>query len=238
MRKEDFTVGSFVHVYNRGNRKQPIVKDQKDKWHFLEMLYYFNNRLSISNPFRNLRQSKENLSKSKNPFVWPEEWPSRQPIVKILAFSLMENHFHLLLKEIQEGGISLFMKKLGNGMTGYFNQKYQEVGSLFQGSYKAKSIKTDLYLEYLSVYIQVKNPFENYPGGFQEAVKHFDKAYAWAVKDPYCSLADYAGLRNSPIINKGLLGEIFPNPKEYKEFARQCLVREDLEGRLGKLTFE
>ena len=238
MRKEDFTVGSFVHVCNRGNRKQPIVKDQKDKWHFLEMLYYFNNSFGINNPFRTVGRLRFNLNRAKEPFPWPKDWLPRQPIVKILAFCLMENHFHLLLKEIQEGGISLFMKKLGNGMTGYFNKKYQEVGSLFQGSYKAKRIETDVYLEYLSVYIQVKNPFENYPGGLQEAVKHFDKAYAWATKDPYCSLADYAGLRNSPIIDKDLLGEIFPDPKEYKEFARQCLVREDLEGRLGNLTLE
>ena len=245
MRKEKFTVGSFVHVYNRGNRKEPIVRDQKDKWHFLKMLYYFNNSFAVNNSSRylkrlrlNLNQSEESFNQRRSPFSWPEEWPPREPIVKILAFSLMENHFHLLLKEIQKGGISLFMRKLGTGMAGSFNKKYQEVGALFQGAYKAKRVESDLYLEYLSVYIQVKNPFENYPGGFQEAVRHFDKAYAWAAKDPYCSLADYAGLRNSPIINKDLLGKIFPDPKEYKEFARQCLSQEDLGGRLGKLTLE
>ena len=242
MRKEKFTVGSFAHVYNRGNRKQPIVKDQKDKWHFLQILYYFNNSFTVNNPSRQLERLSLNLNQPprqpKKPFIWPKEWPPRQPIVKILAFSLMENHFHLLLKEIQKGGISLFMQKLGIGMAAYFNKKYQEVGSLFQGSYKAKRIKNDLYLKYLSVYIQVKNPFENYPGGLQEAVQHFDKAYAWTTKNPYCSLADYAGLRNSSIIDKDLLGENFPDPKEYKEFARQCLSKKDLEGRLGKLTLE
>ena len=239
MRKENFTVGSFVHVYNRGNRKQPIVRDQQDKWRFLEMLYYFNNKFAITNFTHRLNQSKlSRLNLDKLSFPWLKEWPPRKPIVKILAFSLMENHFHLLLKEIQKGGISLFMRKLGTGMAGYFNKKYQEVGSLFQGSYKARRVKDDLYLKYLSVYIQVKNPFENYPSGLQEALKHFDKAYTWAIKDPYCSLADYAGVRNSPIIDKDLLGEIFPDPKKYKEFTRQCLSKEDLEGRLGKLTLE
>jgi putative transposase len=236
MRKENFTIGSFVHVYNRGNRKQPIVRDQKDKWHFLENLFYFNNKIAINNPSRSVeRRSKLTFDRL---FDWPAEWPERDPLVKIIAFCLMENHFHLLLKEIQEEGISLFMKKIGTGMASYFNKKYNEVGTLFQGSYKAKRVDEDLYLNYLSVYIQVKNPFENYPGGFQEAIKNFDKAYGIATKDPYCSLADYAGLRNSPIINEDILEDFFPNPESYKEFARQCLVEEKLEDKLGKLTLE
>ena len=269
MRRENFTVGSFVHVYNRGNRKQPIVRDQRDKWHFLELLFYFNNEFAVTNFTHRLNRLRSNLNKLnrlrsnldlnqsrsnldlnrlrsnldklKQPeeiFVWPEEWPSRKPIVKILAFSLLENHFHLLLKEIREGGISLFMQKFGTGMATYFNIKYKEVGSLFQGSYKARRIEGDLYLKYLSVYIQVKNPFENYPGGFQKAVRNFDKAYAWAMKNPYCSLADYAGLRNSSIIDKDILGEIFSNSEEYKKFARQCLIKTNLEEKLGKLTLE
>ena len=250
MRRENFTVGSFVHVYNRGNRKQPIVRDERDKWHFLELLFYFNNEFAVTNFTKrlnrlrsnlDLNRLRSNLDKLKQPeeiFVWPEEWPSRKPIVKILAFSLLENHFHLLLKEIREGGISLFMQKFGTGMATYFNIKYKEVGSLFQGSYKARRIEGDLYLKYLSVYIQVKNPFEDYPGGFQKAVRNFDKAYAWAMKNPYCSLADYAGLRNSSIIDKDILGEIFSNSEEYKKFARQCLIKANLEEKLGKLTLE
>lgn len=240
MRKENFTIGSFVHVYNRGNRKQAIVREQKDMWHFLELLFYFNSKVAITNFTRNLNRSRLrfNLNQPRRSFVWSEEWPFREPIIKILAFSLLENHFHLLLKEIQEDGISLFMKKLGTGMATYFNIKYDEVGSLFQGSYKARRIEKDLYLKYLSVYVQVKNVFELYPGGFQKAIAEFDKAYDWAVKYPYCSLADYAGLRNSPIIDKDILGDFFSNPESYKEFTRQCLVEENLEDKLGKLTLE
>lgn len=242
MRKENFTVGSFVHVYNRGNRKEPIVRDQKDKWHFVELLFYFNNKFAVNNFSRYRKRSRFNLDQSldqsKEPFSWPKEWPSHEPIVKILAFNLLENHFHLLLKEIQKGGISLFMQKIGTGMALSFNIKYEEVGSLFQGSYKAKNIGGDLYLKYLSVYIQVKNSLENYPGGLQKAMKNFDTAYAWAAKNPYSSLGDYAGSRNSPLINKDILGKIFSSPKEYKEFARQCLTGDDLGEKLGKLTLE
>ena len=231
MRKEEFAKGNYVHIYNRGSRAMPIVCDAKDRWRFLQALYYFNSGLSLN--LRDLR--KLNFRKV---FDWPESWPKRQPIVMILAFVLMENHFHLLLKEIQKGGIAMFMQKFGTGMANYFNAKYKETGSLFQGSYKAKLIDEDAYLKYLSVYIQVKNTFEMYPGGIEKAKKEFDKAYEFAINYPYCSLADYAGKRNSPIIDKELLGELFPTPEQYKEFARECIMGMDLDKKLSDLTLE
>jgi putative transposase len=229
MRKEAFSVGSFVHAYNRGNRKQAIVKSARDRWHFLQMLYYFNNKASIPNTFRELK----NLLKSdfNSRLIWPEAWRERQPIVKILAFSLLKNHFHLLLKEIKEGGITLFMRKLGTGMTNYYNVKYQESGRLFQGAYKARLADKDNYLKYLSAYIQFKNALDLYPGGIKKASKNFSKAFNFVLKYPYCSLADYAGGRKSPIIEKDLLGKMFPKKDDYKNFCRDCfeeLLRSDL----------
>ena len=236
MRKEEFTKGNYVHIYNRGHRREPIVRDAKDKWHFLQMLYYFNANFTPPNPFRQLRELLNPRFNSR--LEWPEKWPKREPIVTILTFCLMENHFHLLLKETQKGGIAKFMLKLGVGMANFFNTKYQEVGSLFQGAYKAKLVDEDAYLNHLSVYIQVKNPFKMYPGGIEKAKKEFDKAYDFATDYPYCSLADYAGKRNSPIIDKELLGEIFPTPEQYKEFARECILGMDLDKKLNDLTLE
>lgn len=236
MRKEPFAVNSFVHIYNRGNRKQPIVKDAKDRWHFLEMLYYFNNEASLPNTFREIRELSK--SHSKAPFSWLPSWPPRKPIVKILTFALMDNHFHLLLKEIQDEGISLFMRKLGTGMANYFNVRYQETGRLFQGSYKAKAVDEEVYLQYMSVYIQVKNPFELYPGGIKAAIKNFDKALEFAGDYPYCSLGDYIGRRNSPILDKDLLCELFPTPKRYKEFARECMFGMNFDNMISHITFD
>lgn len=234
--KENFEIGSFVHIYNRGNRKQAIVRDGKDRWHFLQMLYYFNNEAHFANPFR---EAKEVLKTNfHDQLFWPSIWGERKPLVKIIAFALVENHYHFLLKEIREEGISSFMRRIGTGMAKYFNTRYQEVGGLFQGSYKAKTISEDVYLQYVSVYIQVKNIFTLYPGGLESALKEFDIAYDWATKYPYCSLGDYAGIRNSPIIDKDLLGEMFPTPEKYRQFARGCLTKVNLEMQLGALTLE
>ena len=122
MRKEEFTKGNYVHVYNRGSRAMPIVYDAKDRWRFLQGLYYFNSKFSPENIFRQLHELLKFNFYSR--LEWPEKWPKREPIVKILVFTLMENHFHLLLKEIQKGGIAMFMQKFGTGMANYFNTKY------------------------------------------------------------------------------------------------------------------
>jgi putative transposase len=233
MRKEPFTVGDYVHVYNRGNRKQAIVRDTKDCWRFLQMLYYFNSSYSLPNLSREIHDLWK--SDFHGQFLWPEEWPAKEPIVKVLNYSLSTDHFHLLLKEVREGGITMFMRKIGTGMTNYSNIKYHETGRLFQGAYKARLVNNDTYLKYLSVYIQVKNPFELYPGGLKKAAGEFNDAFDFAVSYPFCSLADYAGNRKSPIIDKDILGELFPTGKSYKEFARECVLGMKLEEELGEI---
>jgi len=233
MRKEPFDVGSFIHIYNRGNRKQPIVRDTKDRLRFILMLRYFNDEYSPPYIFR--AWQKSDFYKQ---LAWPTEWPSHKPIVKIPAFSLLENHFHLLLKEIREGGTTMFMRKIGTGMTNYFNAKYKEVGRLFQGAYKAKTIKEDLYLQYVSVYIQVKNIFEFYPGGVKKALNEFDKAFKFSVEYPYGSLESYATTKVSPLIDKDILEELFPTPKSYKRFTRDSLIGTNFDKLIGDLAIE
>ena len=233
MRKESFGLGDYVHVYNRGNRKQAIANDIEDKDHFLQMLVYFNTEVIPPNPFQDLRTK---LRPGLKEFIWPDYWQPRKPIVKILAFILMKNHFHLLLEEVVENGIAKFMQRLGTGMTMYYNTKHKETGRLFQGVYRAKIVDKDVYLKYLNVYIQVKNGFELYNGGFEMAMKEFDKAYKWVTEFPYGSLSHYYGKVATPIVDKELFLEIFASPDDYKSFAKECML--DLENRLGELIFD
>ena len=213
--------------------------EPKDWWRAVFMLRYFNDEYSSSNAFRELEEMWKSDFHGAKPLVWPSQWPEHKPLVAILAFVLMKNHIHFLLKQLREGGITKFMRKLKTGMANSFNIKYNQVGSLFQGKYKGKLIEDDTYLMYLSVYIQVKNAFERYPeGGLNGALKNFDKAYDWAAQDLFTSLGDYAGKRNSPIIEKDVLGGMFSSPEKYKEFAKQCMLGMNLDERLGKLKID
>ena len=229
MRKEPFGVGDYVHVFNRGNRKMEIVRDYSDRWRFLQALRFFNDSNSSQNILRKLSLSKSDSDRSDRPdsvfkMGWPSDWPDKDPLIKIMCYCLVPNHFHLLLKEIREKGISRFMQKLGTGHTNYFNIKYQEAGSLFQGGYKARVIRNKNYLMYLSAYIQVINVLELFPGGIPSAIKNLDKALKFVQDYPFSSYPDYIGLRKSLFIDKDTLGEIFPKPEDYKKFVREAIL--------------
>ena len=222
MRVEPYTVGSYLHVIKRGARGMKIVRDDADKWRFLRMLFLLNDKQFDKN-WRKLKRSTE---KQETPlFYRPEHWPPRETIVDIEAYTLMPNHFHLIIHEKLEGGVSQFMKRLGQSMTNHANDKYQEQGSLFQGAFRSRTIKDDRYLRYVAAYVMVKNTFELYPdGGLQAATTDFEKVWNWALSYSFSSLPDYAGRRvSSPILHNGLLKSVF-TLAEFKTFSKDVLL--------------
>ena len=223
MRKEPFFVGDIIHVYNRGNRKQEIVRDEKDRLYFLRALFYFNDKYSPPNIFRILRDLWKSDFYRK--MKWPSTWPARDPLVNILAFMLSENHYHLVLQEIKEGGVTSFMRKFGTGMTNRFNTRYKESGRLFQGAYKARRVDKDNYLQYLLVYVHIKNVFELYPGGLENALANFDDAYEFSLRYSYSSLGAYFSDKHivAPIITTDTCKETFESKEKFKEFAKNCM---------------
>ncbi|MGP8322152.1 MAG: transposase [Methanosarcinaceae archaeon] len=246
MRVEPIKIKDFVHVFNRGNRKAIIFRDTNDWWRFLKILFFFNHQDSLSNLSRKgmfegvfgVRPRTLQRGKFKWP-EWPKDWGPRKPLVKILAYCLKDNHFHLLLQEIMKGGISKFMQKLGDGFTVYSNLKYDEVGRVFQGSYRGKTITDDIRnLQYMDAYIQVFNPFENYPGGIEQAGQEFDKAFEVAMNNPFTSLGESLGRRNLGIIDRDILKDMYPDLEAYKEFARDALLVRNMREILGKSTME
>lgn len=218
MRKEPYGVGSFVHVFKRGARKMHIVRDEDDRWRFLKLLRYLNDADAPRNWERDI--TPENI---RDGFSRPDHWKKPRPYVSVLAYCLMDNHFHLLLQERTEGGIAKFMQRLGTSMSAYFNARYGESGTLFQGSYKARTVKTDRQLQYLAAYINVKNPFERYPGGLERAAQEFDAAFAWAQEYPFSSLRDYATTPRSSLLDVSAALKVLEHGAPFKRFARDVI---------------
>lgn len=219
-KREDIEIGSYLHVYNRGAKKMPIFRQKSDLWRLMFGLFYLNH------DGRTPDHWMHELDKFGGPqrFAWPESWGVRKPVVSILGFCITSNHFHLILKEIVEGGISRFMHRWAMGHSKFINQKYGESGSLFQGRYQARVVTRNEYLEYLPVYVMVKNTFELYPGGLREAINNFDAAYDWASSYDFGSLGTYTGVRSSPIVEKDIFKELFKNPEQFKEFSREAML--------------
>jgi len=190
----------IYHVYNRGTEKRSVFITQKDYERFLALLHFCNSTKQTQ--IGNMRDMTlaELLSLDKG-----------EPLVDIAAYCLMPNHFHLLLRQRKEGGISKFMQKLVTGYTMYFNVKNDRTGALFQGKYKSKHAGEDRYLKYLMAYIHL-NPHKL----AQDKISRFDldkelESYR------YSSYAEYAGeIRpQSVLVTKDALPLYFPTPKDF-----------------------
>jgi len=238
MKRELFEVGQFYHIVERGCKKMDIVHDNEDRWDFLNLLFYLNDENTIPNLRRKLYESK------CGNFERPSHWPARELLINICAYCLHDNHFHLLVQEIKEGGITNFMRRLPNSMTLRYNDKYDGSGTLFQGPYGLRLIDSDHDLRNVFLYITAKNVMERFPdGGIVGASEYFEEAWKWALTDSFSSFADYAGDRNSPILSKGILSEKFTErrylKKEVKNYITQyvkSLEREELGRKYGSLT--
>lgn len=219
MRKEPFSVGSYVHVLKRGAKRTVIVRDDDDRWRFLKLLRYLND----ANVPRNWDREITNTNITEG-FSRPTHWPEPKPYVSILAYCLMDNHFHLLVQEKIDGGVGKFMQRVCTSMSSYFNAKYQDSGTLFQSAYLARTVDNDDYLQHLAAYIQMKNTFERYPEGLSEAIHHFADALRFAESYPFSSLPVFTRMLSSSLLDMDEVNRLFERGSGFTKWGRDALL--------------
>lgn len=156
-----------------------------------------------------------------------EKERSREPrklLVEILVFCLMNNHYHLLVKQKLHGGITLFLRKLGTGYTNYFNQRYERSGVLFQGKFKAIHISEEAHFSHLPYYIHF-NPLDFIIPAWREGeIINYKKAIAFLENYRWSSYLYYIGRYNFPsITQREFLLEVFGGEEKYKKSVTQYL---------------
>ena len=238
MRKIQFVENNIYHIYNRGVEKRSIFKDDNDRWRFLQGLLLFNDVEASINLLWQIERAKGKTTFKTIKDFLKDKGEKRVPLVRIMADCLMPNHYHLLLEEIRENGISRFMQKLGTGYVKYFNGRHGRVGPLFQGPFKAALVDKDNYLEQLLVYINVVNPGQLVEPDLKEkGVKDINKIMDFAEEYPWSTNQEYLGKRNSIIIDKGLLGELFAKPSDYRDLVKTSLLKRKF-AKIGDLAIE
>ena len=130
IRKTQFVVGNYYHIFNRGVDKRKVFLSKGDLYYFLDNLIIFNRQGKIPSAVDGTAREREK-KKSRQ----------AEPLVTIVAFAVLPNHFHLILKEITPGGISKFMQKTITSYVMFFNKKYERSGALFQGRFKNTEAK-------------------------------------------------------------------------------------------------
>lgn len=199
-----YVANGIYHIYNRGVEKRKIFLDEQD---YKIFLYYLKSYLlpvdQQTKPPRGIKYL-DNFSLYKD--------------IRLFAYCLMPTHFHLMLKQLTEKAIVEFMRRLSNAYVEYFNKKYERVGPLFQGRYKAAHIDEENYFLHLSRYIHL-NPLELFEGEKNKFKKLREYSYS--------SYQDYLGQRNSRWIYQEEIMNYFENTKDITGFSTyQSFVEE------------
>lgn len=218
-----FSPGEWFHCYNRGVDKRRTFLDTSDYRRFLAILYACNSTkpIHVSNYEQGFRsKSLIDVLRIKR----------EGQLVDIGAYDLMPNHYHFLLRERHDGGITSFMRKVGTAYTMYFNIKYDRTGALYGGAFKAKHVRTDSYFVRVLNYIHGNHAALSEPKWKEGKIRNETGLIQKLTAYPYSSFADYYGEARdeSNIIDRHAVLEVIDKMptianliQEARTFARQ-----------------
>ncbi|MEK7194334.1 MAG: transposase [Patescibacteria group bacterium] len=214
-RNFDFSIGEFYHIYSRGVDKRSLFLDENDNKRFVKLLFLCNgSHPVIFRDYRDLSLASLDMG---------------EKLVSVGAYCLMGNHFHLLLKEVTEGGIVKFMSKLLTAYSSYFNKKYQRTGALFESEFKATHASTDEYLKYLFAYIHL-NPLKILDPEWRNNKINKNLAKGFLEKYLHSSFGDYIGKERDEgnVLNKAEFPEYFTGVDSFEGYLYDWLNFSDL----------
>jgi len=192
--KED----SYYHIYNRGVARQDIFLDDQDYKYFL---FYLKLYVIQKLPDIDLQGRTLKYFKSRIPNNFADE-------IQLVAYCLLPNHYHFLIHQKSRDSIQHFMRSLGTKYSMYFNDRYNRVGPLLQGKYKAVLVDSDEQFVYLSKYIH-KNPLDVLTSGSDLEVYK------------YSSYINYLGRINQTWVKPQSVLDLFSSTNKmltYKQF--------------------
>jgi putative transposase len=212
-RNIEISEGEYYHIYNRGVLKNIIFIDQRDYTRFLLLLLLFQS----DTPIYNISDAVTSFLKRRELNISPKKRKEigDNKIAELICFTMMPNHFHLIVGESREGGISRYMHKVLMAYSKYFNAKYKRSGHVFQGAYKIVHIEDNDQLLYTSAYVH-KNQKELLDW------KNRPEKYSWS------SYQDYAiENRWGDLLSRDIVLSQFKNQEEYLNWVKDTVAKED-----------
>ncbi len=214
MRYENFAKNEHYHVFGRGIGKEKIFIDDQDKVRFIFLITHFQSPTKIYN----VSWCTQAFIK-KGSFSTTEDRVSeilKNRSIELVAFVLMPNHFHLLIQNMEDSILSVYMHRVLTAYGKYFNAKYKKKGHVFESPFKAIRVKNNIQLLHLSAYIH-KNPKD---------IRGWENTYN---KYPYSSYQDYIGLnRWGNFLSPDIVLKQFKDQTKYKDFVTTSTAKEPL----------
>jgi putative transposase len=205
IRDKSLVPNEYYHLYNRGNDKKEIFLDDKDYDHFIKLLYICNSKKEF--------KFRTSIVRIKiNAF----DFERGEPLVSILSWVLMPNHFHIILISHRSdlctekyNPVTEFMRKVSTAYAMYFNKKYKRSGGLFEGKFKSRHIGEENYFNYIFSYVHL-NPIKLIQKDWKEkGIIDKNKAKDFLEQYEYSSFQDYFGKKRKRecVIDKGSIPE-------------------------------
>lgn len=195
--------GEIYHIVVRAIDPIELFRDKRDYFRMIYSLFVFNDENPTSSVFRKRNVPRSNLGTEISLAIMKSgEKKKRKVLVEILAFCLMPNHIHLLVRQVRNGGISKFMQKLGTGYAMYYNKKYERQGHLFQGRYRIVHVKTQEQLKTLFVYIHTNPVSLIVPHWREKGIEDLKKVIKFLEDYKWSSYPDYLGKKNFSFLTR------------------------------------
>ncbi|MFZ2522460.1 MAG: transposase [Minisyncoccia bacterium] len=213
MRRDNIEIGEHYHIYNRGVGKKIIFKDDRDRIRFLFLILYFQANVIFPQVSRMISNYVKHRMFDINSDDYEKIISKRY--VDLVSFAMMTNHFHLIVRENEEGGTGKYMQRVLNSYTKYFNTKYKISGHLFEGPYKAVHVESNEQLLHLSAYVHL-NPKE---------LSHWSnnpEKYEWSSYQDYVTEN-----RWKEILKREVVLDQFEDKYEYYKFVKNSGVKAD-----------
>lgn len=218
---KEYSSNSYYHIYNRGVEKRLIFQDDQDYTVFLSYLRTY--LIPKDTDLLNQQLSDPSLnSKEKRKILNLLNLNNFSEEIILLAYCLMPNHFHFLLKQKNPNDMDRFMNSLATRYTMYFNKKYKRVGTLYQGVYKAVIVYTDKQLLNVTHYIH-KNPVKDMPKSIFKKLAFQGEALPAYFSQP-SSYPEYLGQRETPWVHTEEILAFFS--KEHPNYSYQKFIEE------------
>lgn len=192
----------IYHIFNRGIASQPTFIDKRDYQRAMDTIFYYQN---VNLPVKysrflslSLEERNDILEKLRN---------QKEFLVEIIALCLMPNHFHLLIRQLIDNGISHFVSNFTNSYTRFFNTKRERTGPIFEGKFKSVRIETEEQLLHVSRYIHL-NPYTAFILKKMEDLENYS----------YSSFNEYVKNSTPAFYAKDIVLSNFKSREAYKQF--------------------
>jgi len=212
MRNIEIESGEYYHVYNRGVERRRVFLKPEHFERFYQSLAMFND---VSYKHHGCQTFKESVESYRSLGTVERRF------VDIVAFALIPNHFHFLLRQKEDGGIAKFLQKVQQGYTRFFNLSHGRTGCLFSSSYQAEHIDSDSHFEHMVRYIHL-NPLD--VGGlpwrlddekkttYSEVIDYLS-TYPWSSHHVYLS-----GKQSFPVVDLEHVNWLCNTPSDYERY--------------------